>query len=395
MQRKKKTVAMILAGGQGSRLGVLTADKAKPAVGYGGKYRIVDFPLSNCAYSGIDTVGVMTQYRPLELNTYIGTGSAWNLDTMTGGAYVLPPYSIGASGEWYSGTANAIYQNIGFIEQFDPDVLVVLSGDHIYKMNYKWMLTVHKENSAAATIAVIKVPLEEASRFGIMSVDDDMRITEFAEKPEHPQSDLASMGVYAFDWKVLRQYLEADEADPDSDNDFGKNIIPTMLASGERLFAYEYGGYWKDVGTIESLWEANMELLRDDPPIDLYDKGWRIFSQNPNDPPQFIDADARVTNSMICEGCMIHGTVEHSMISPGVVVEAGALVKDSIIMDDTKICAGAQVLTSIIDEEAVIGKDAIVGADDQQAPARSITVVAHGASIAPGEKVPAGTEVAS
>ncbi|MCL2333073.1 MAG: glucose-1-phosphate adenylyltransferase [Actinomycetia bacterium] len=386
---------MILAGGQGSRLGVLTAEKAKPAVGYGGKYRIVDFPLSNCAYSGIDTVGVMTQYRPLELNTYIGTGSAWNLDTMTGGAYVLPPYSVGESGEWYSGTANAIYQNVGFIEQFDPDTLLVLSGDHIYKMNYKWMLSAHEEHGAAATIAVIRVSDEEASRFGIMSVGDDLRITEFAEKPEHPKSNLASMGVYAFDWKVLRAYLAADEANPDSDNDFGKNIIPAMLASDEKLYAYEYGGYWKDVGTIESLWEANMELLRDDPPIDLYDEGWRIFSRNPNDPPQFIDAGARVTNSMICEGCMIYGTVEHSLISPRVLVEKGALVKDSIIMDDTKICAGARVLTSIIDEEVVVGAGALVGSDDQRDGARKIAVVAHGVSIDPGATVPAGTEVGS
>ncbi|MCL2324550.1 MAG: glucose-1-phosphate adenylyltransferase [Actinomycetia bacterium] len=395
MPRKKKTVAMILAGGQGSRLGVLTAEKAKPAVGYGGKYRIIDFPLSNCAYSGIDTVGVMTQYRPLELNTYIGTGSAWNLDTMTGGAYVLPPYSVGESGEWYSGTANAIFQNSGFIEQFDPDILLVLSGDHIYKMNYKWMLAAHEKHGAAATIAVIKVPLEEASRFGIMSADDDMRITEFAEKPEHPESDLASMGVYAFDWKTLRAYLAADEADPGSSNDFGQNIIPAMLDAGEKLYAYEYGGYWKDVGTIESLWEANMELLSDEPPIDLYDEGWRIFSRNPNDPPQYIDSCARITNSMICEGCRIYGTVEHSLISPRVLVEKGALVKDSIIMDDTRIRAGAQVFSSIIDEEVEVEADAIVGAGKAPAPEKKITVIANGVRVDQGATVPAGTELGS
>ena len=394
MLTKKKTIAMLLAGGQGSRLGVLTAEKAKPAVTYGGKYRIIDFPLSNCAYSGIDTVGVLTQYKPLELNTYIGTGSAWNLDTMTGGAYVLPPYSVGESAEWYSGTANAIYQNIAFIEQFDPDNLLVLSGDHIYKMNYKWMLSVHEENDADATIAVIQVPFEEASRFGIMNTGEDWRITEFEEKPEHPKSNLASMGVYVFKWKTLRNYLKEDKNNTDSDNDFGKDIIPAMLENHEKLFAYQYGGYWKDVGTIQSLWEANMELLSDNSPINLYDDPWRIYSRNPNDPPQFVDQDARIVNSIVCEGCRVFGTVENSILSPGVIVERGAAVYDSVVMDDSVVCEGAQVDMTIIDEDVVIGKGASVGgANDPQESEKTVTVIGRGVMVAPGDVIPAGEEV--
>jgi len=394
MHRKKKTVAMLLAGGQGSRLGVLTAEKAKPAVSYGGKYRIIDFPLSNCAYSGIDTVGVLTQYRPLELNTYIGTGSSWNLDTMSGGAYVLPPYSVGESGEWYSGTDNAIYQNSGFIEQYSPTNLLVLSGDHIYKMNYKWMLSVHKEKEAAATIAVIPVPMSEASRFGIMNTDADMLITEFDEKPDVPKNNLASMGVYVFDWKILQKYLQEDDANPDSENDFGKNIIPAMLAAGEKLYAYEFSGYWKDVGTIQSLWEANMELLQDVPPINLYDEPWRIFSRNPNAPPHFVDKHAKIVNSLVCEGCQIFGTVENSILSTGVIVEKGASVYDSIVMEDTRICADAQVDMAIIDEEVLVGKGASVGgANDPNETKKEIAVIGRGVEIAPGNAVSAGTEV--
>jgi len=394
MHRKKKTVAMLLAGGQGSRLGVLTAEKAKPAVSYGGKYRIIDFPLSNCAYSGIDTVGVLTQYRPLELNTYIGTGSSWNLDTMDGGAYVLPPYSIGESGEWYSGTANAIFQNSGFIDQYSPDNLLVLSGDHIYKMNYKWLIAAHAEKGAAATIAVISVPISEASRFGIMNTDEDMRIVEFEEKPENPKSTLASMGVYVFNWNTLRKYLAEDGENPDSDNDFGKNIIPAMLDAGEKLYAYEFKGYWKDVGTIQSLWEANMELLQDVPPINLYDEPWRIFSRNPNAPPHFVDDNARVVNSFICEGCKIYGTVKNSILSTGVIVEKGATVTGSVVMESTRICADAQVDMAIIDEDSVIGKGATVGeACEAEKTDKEIAVIGRGVEVAPGGAVPAGTEV--
>jgi len=394
MHMKKKTVAMLLAGGQGSRLGVLTAEKAKPAVTYGGKYRIIDFPLSNCAYSGIDTVGVLTQYRPLELNTYIGTGSPWNLDTMSGGAYVLPPYSVGESGEWYSGTANAIYQNCGFVDQYDPDNLLVLSGDHIYKMNYKLMIAELAEKQAAAMIAVIPVPISEASRFGIMNTDEEGRIIEFDEKPKEPKSNLASMGVYVFDWKTLRKYLIEDEENPDSDNDFGKNIIPAMLDAGEKLYAYEFGGYWKDVGTIQSLWEANMELLSEAPPINLYDEPWRIFSRNPNAPPHFVDAHAKVANSFVCEGCRIYGTVENSILSTGVVVEKGASVYDSIIMEDTRICADAQIDMAIIDEDVVIGKGVTVGgANDPHKDEKEIAVIGRGVELPPGSLVPAGKEV--
>ena len=394
MRRKKKTIAMLLAGGQGSRLGVLTAEKAKPAVIYGGKYRIIDFPLSNCAYSGIDTVGVLTQYRPLELNTYISTGSPWNLDTMTGGAYVLPPYSVGESGEWYSGTANAIYQNKGFIEQFDPEYLLVLSGDHIYKMNYKWMIAAHEEKGADATVAVISVPLEEASRFGIMDTDGNNRITEFEEKPANPKNNLASMGVYVFNWKTLSKHLTTDYENRDSDNDFGKDIIPAMLAEGEKLYAYEFTGYWKDVGTIQSLWEANMELLKDDPPFNLYDEPWRVFSRNPNEPPHFVDEGAKVAGSFICEGCQIYGTVENSILTAGVIIEKGAVVYDSIVMTDAKICEDAVVDMAIIDEEVVVGRGAVVGKpNDPLCAVKEITVLGRRVEIAPGSEVPAGKEV--
>ena len=337
---------------------------------------------------------MLTQYRPLELNTYIGTGSPWNLDTLTGGAYVLPPFSVGDSGEWYSGTANAIFQNIGFIEQFSPEYVLVLAGDHIYKMNYKWMISSHEEKGADATIAVIPVSMEEASRFGIMITDEDMRITDFEEKPEHPKNNLASMGVYIFNWKTLRKYLAEDDEDTDSFNDFGRNIIPAMLANGEKLFAYEFGGYWKDVGTIQSLWEANMELLRDNPPINLYDEPWKIFSRNPNEPPHFVDEGATVTGSLICEGCRIYGTVENSVLSSGVVVEKGASVYDSIVMADTRICEGAQVDMAIIDEDAVIGKGAVIGgANDPLCAEKKLVVIARRTEIAPGDVVLAGEEV--
>ncbi|MCL2493195.1 MAG: glucose-1-phosphate adenylyltransferase [Clostridiales bacterium] len=413
MYRKKKTVALLLAGGQGSRLGALTARRAKPAVTYGGKYRIIDFTLSNCTHSGIDTVGVLTQYRPLELNTYIGTGQAWDLDTITGGAYVLPPFARVTGGDWYAGTADAINQNASFVDQFDPDTVLILSGDHIYKMNYKWMIAYHEEKKADATIAVISVPIADASRFGIMNTDTEMRITEFKEKPKHPKSTLASMGVYVFNWKTLRHYMEKDRTLAGSTHDFGKDIIPAMLAGGERMFAYEYGGYWRDVGTIESLWEANMELISQAPPLNLYDDPWRIFARNENDPPQYIDAHAKVTNSIICEGCTIFGTVEHSVLSAGVIVEEDALVRDSIIMSGTYIGRNSRVLKSILDEEVLVGEGALVGADPVDAltgalggftaagagvpegydPNVPITVVEKGARIEKGAVIEAGKEV--
>jgi glucose-1-phosphate adenylyltransferase len=391
MYRKKKTVAMLLAGGQGSRLGVLTTHRAKPAVTYGGKYRIIDFPLSNCIHSGIDTVGVLTQYQPLELNTYIGTGSPWDLDTISGGAFVLPPYVKGKSGKWYSGTANAIYQNSYFIDQFNPETLIVLSGDHIYKMNYDWLVQYHLEKNADATIAVIPVPIEEASRFGIMNTDKNMRIKEFEEKPEHPKNNLASMGVYAFNWPVLKEYLAADAIKEDSSNDFGKDIIPTMLANRSRLFAYEFKGYWKDVGTIRSLWEANMELLRDFPPLNLYDDPWRIFSRNPNEPPHYVSDIATVNNSIISEGCYIYGTVENSILSSGITVEKGAVIRDSIIMSDVSVGEKTHIEMAIVDEEVVIGKGCTIGQPKETS--RKITVLGKRARVESGATVSEGLQV--
>lgn len=389
MIKKKKCVAMLLAGGQGSRLGVLTKHRAKPAVTYGGKYRIIDFPLSNCIHSGIDTVGVLTQYEPLELNAYIGTGAPWDLDGITGGAFVLPPYVKGERGEWYSGTANAIYQNIYFIEQYNPDYILVLSGDHIYKMDYSQMIEAHEDNNADATIAVIEVPMEEASRFGIMNTDENLRIEEFEEKPKRPRSNKASMGVYVFSWKKIREYLVADSKDEKSSNDFGKNIIPKMLMNGERMFAYPYKGYWKDVGTIDSLWEANMELLSDNPGLNLYDEPWRIFSRNPNKPPHFVDRNAKISNSLVSEGCYIYGTVENSVISAGVTIEKGAVVRDSIIMQDTVIREKGKVTKSIVDEEVLVESGATIGGKGEIAVVGSKAVIKEGVSIAAGESVPA------
>lgn len=389
MLRKKKTVAMLLAGGQGSRLGVLTKHRAKPAVTYGGKYRIIDFPLSNCIHSGIDTVGVLTQYEPLELNAYIGTGSPWDLDSMSGGAFVLPPYVKGERGEWYSGTANAIFQNMYFIDQFDPDYILVLSGDHIYKMDYSEMINFHAEKGADATIAVIRVPLEEASRFGIMNTQDDLKIIEFEEKPKVPKNDMASMGVYVFDWKKVKDYLIKDSKDEKSSNDFGKNIIPAMLKNKENLYAYPFDGYWKDVGTISSLWEANMELLHEHPALDLNDDSWRIFSRNPNMPPHYVSEYAKVKNSMISEGCFIYGTVENSVLSAGVTVEDGAVVKDSIIMQETTIGKDSQVIMSIIDEGATIESECTVGGNEDITVLGNFSKVRKGATVAPGSKIKA------
>ena len=393
MITKKNCVAMLLAGGQGSRLGVLTQNRAKPAVPYGGKYKIIDFPLSNCVHSGIDTVGVLTQYQPLELNAYIGTGASWDMDSMSGGAFVLPPYVKGKKGEWYSGTANAIYQNFYFIERYQPKYLLILSGDHIYKMDYQRMIQFHEEHEADATIAVIKVPLEEASRFGIMNTKDDLRIYEFEEKPQKPKSDMASMGVYVFNWDVVKEYLQADAEDPKSDNDFGKNIIPSMLAGGEKLYAYPFEGYWKDVGTVESLWEANMELLQASPELDLHDDSWRIYSRNPNKPPHYVGKSAVISNSIISEGCFVYGSVENSVLFPGVVVQEGAYVKDSIIMEDVYIDRDSRVIKSILDQDARIGKGCMIGGQEAIAVlGQSVSVldnktVEAGKRIAPGENI--------
>ena len=389
MKNKKQCVAMLLAGGQGSRLGILTADVAKPAIPYGGKYRIIDFPLSNCTNSGIDVVGVLTQYRPLLLNAYIGSGSPWDLDLAHGGVYVLPPYVTGKSGEWYSGTANAIYQNIQFIEQFNTDYVLILSGDHIYKMDYNKMLQFHIQNEADCTIAVREVPWEEANRFGIMNTNEDNSISEFEEKPAHPKSNKASMGVYIFTWEKLRQYLVADAEDPNSSNDFGKNIIPKMLDDQQRMFAYDFEGYWKDVGTIESLWEANMDLLTLPMPIDLYDAKWRIYGRNPGLAPHFIAEGASVRNSLITEGCEVFGNVDHSVIFSGVTIREGATVKESVVMPGAVIERGAQVQRAIVSEDAVIGAGATVGE-----ATGNIAVVGTGVHLAAGGEVKAGEQYA-
>ena len=362
--KSKECVAMILAGGQGSRLGILTKNIAKPAVPFGGKYKIIDFPLSNCAHSGITAVGVLTQYQPLELNTYIGNGRPWDLDRNDGGVYVLPPYVSADKGEWYKGTANAIYQNIGFVDGFDPEYVVILSGDHIYKMDYAKMIKAHKKAGAAATIAVIEVPWEEASRFGIMNTDDTMNIVEFEEKPKNPKSNLASMGVYVFTWSVLKKYLIEDENDAKSDNDFGKNIIPKMLKDGNKMLAYRFEGYWKDVGTIQSLWEANMNLLSDDPGYELDDAGWKIFSRNSALPPQYLAPSSRVKNCYITEGCEIYGDVENSVIFRGVTVEEGAVVRDSVIFPGAYIGKNARLDKTMIGSNAQILADAVIGCND-------------------------------
>lgn len=351
----KDCVAMILAGGQGSRLGALTKNVAKPAVPFGGKYRIIDFPLSNCVHSGINTVGVLTQYQPLELNRYIGNGNPWDLDRSHGGVYVLPPYQSAKAGEWYKGTANAIYQNLSFLESFKPENVLILSGDHIYKMHYGEMLKAHKESGAAVTIAVMPVPWEEASRFGIMNVDEEGTITDFEEKPAEPKSNLASMGIYIFTYEVLKKYLEADERDPSSANDFGKNIIPTMLENGKKMVSFRFEGYWKDVGTIHSLWEANMDLVDQPPKFDLNDRSWSIYSRNMALAPHYVGQNAKITNSTVTEGCFIDGEIKHSVIFGGVELGEGSVVSDSVIMP------GAKIGKNVVIEKAVIGADAVIG----------------------------------
>lgn len=388
MFRKKECVAMLLAGGQGSRLYALTKKTAKPAVPFGGKYRIIDFTLSNCINSGIDTVGVLTQYQPLVLNEYIGNGLPWDLDRNLGGVKILPPYQGNKTSDWYRGTANAIYQNMQFIDRYDAEYVLVLSGDHIYKMDYSKMLEWHKLKGADCTIAVIDVPLSEASRFGIMSTNEDGSIYKFTEKPKKPESTKASMGIYIFNKKKLFEYLIADEADPDSSNDFGKNIIPTMLAAGEKLFAYPFKGYWKDVGTIQSLWEANMDLLGKNPKLSLFDESWRIFSRHIAYAPQYISGTARVYNSSITEGCEIYGTVRNCVLGTGVKVMEGAAVCDSVIMSDVVIEPGAQVNYSIVDSGVTVGKNATVG--EVRNVAREITVIGAGINIAEGQTVKEG-----
>lgn len=351
---KKEMVAMVLAGGQGSRLKLLTKNNAKPAVPFGGKYRIIDFPLSNCTNSGIDTVGVLVQYKPQILNNYIGIGRAWDLDRNFGGISLLPPYMQENGGWWYKGTANSIYQNMDFIDEYDPEYVLILSGDHIYKMDYNEMLKYHKSHNADATIAVIEVSLEEASRFGIMNVREDKQIYEFEEKPAHPKSTLASMGIYIFNWKTLKKALIEDEANPNSSNDFGKDIIPKLLGENCKLMAYPFKGYWKDVGTIESLWEANMDLINKDVDFDIYDKNWRIYSQAPNKPGQVIGDNAKIKNSLITEGCVIKGEVENSVLFSGVYIEEGAKVTNSVIMCDTRICKNSKV------DRAIFGRKVLV-----------------------------------
>ena len=391
MYKKQECVAMLLAGGQGSRLYTLTEKMAKPAVRFGGKYRIIDFPLSNCVNSGIYTVGVLTQYQPLQLNEYIGNGQPWDLDRGQSGVMVLPPYQGKKGADWYKGTANAIYQNLNFIDRYDPDYVLILSGDHIYKMDYEKMLRAHKEKGADCTIAVLEVPLEEASRFGILNTDDDLRIYEFEEKPKHPKSTKASMGIYIFSSDILRKYLIEDEADPESSKDFGKNIIPKMLADGKKMYAYPFSGYWKDVGTIQSLWEANMDLLGENPAFDLHDRTWRIYSRNYSDPPQFIGDMAKVSNSLVTEGCVIEGVVENSVLASGVRVARGAYIKDSVIMRDVTVEEGAMINYSIIDSDSRIGAGAVVGRTKSSGEA--ITVIGSEIEIKDGCDIPGGEMV--
>lgn len=391
MLRKKECIAMLLAGGQGSRLSVLTKDVAKPAVPFGGKYRIIDFPLSNCINSGIDTVGVLTQYQPLELHSYIGNGQPWDLDRAHGGCAILPPYMTSTRDDWYKGTANAVYQNINFIDRYDPEYVLILSGDHIYKMNYEWMLKEHKNKKADCTIAVINVSLEEASRFGIMNTNEDGSIYEFEEKPKNPKSTKASMGVYIFSWKVLRKYLIDDNDNPNSSNDFGKNIIPRMLEDGCKLFAYEYLGYWKDVGTIESLWDSNMDVLRPNSGLELHDPAWRIYARNPIQPPQYVAPDSTVCRSMVAEGSEVYGDIYDSIIFYNVKIGKGATIKNSIIMPGCVIEENAVIEYSIVAEDVTIGKAAHVGGSPCCDEEKKITVVGSMLDIAGGAEISAGS----
>ncbi len=388
MQRKKECVAMLLAGGQGSRLYALTTNIAKPAVAFGAKYRIIDFPLSNCINSGIDTVGVLTQYQPLELNEYIGNGQPWDLDRAFGGVHILSPYQAKKKSSWYEGTANAIYQNMHFMKMYNPEYILVLSGDHIYKMDYAAMLQAHKDTGADCTIAAIEVPMKEASRFGILNTNADGSIYEFEEKPKQPKSNLASMGIYIFTASKLFQYLEADEANPNSSKDFGKDVLPAMLNAGEKMFSYRFQGYWKDVGTISSLWESNMDLLGTEPAFDVGDADWKIHSRNPLAPPEYIGENAVVENSMVALGCEIEGTVINSVLASNVTVEKGATVIDSVVMAGTKIRAGANVSYSIIDENVTVDENATVG--EKRGKNVGIAVLGREITIGSGAKVKGG-----
>lgn len=379
---------MLLAGGQGSRLYALTTNIAKPAVAFGAKYRIIDFPLSNCINSGIDTVGVLTQYQPLILNEYIGNGQPWDLDRTYGGVHILSPYQAKTRSSWYEGTANAIYQNMHFMKMYNPEYVLILSGDHIYKMDYAAMLEAHKASDADCTIAAINVPLKEASRFGILNVNPDGTIYQFEEKPKVPKSTLASMGIYIFKADKLFKYLEADEANPKSSKDFGKDVLPAMLNAGEKMCSYEFEGYWKDVGTVASLWQANMDLLGERPEFDVGDKSWKIHSRNPLAPPEHIGSEGIVKNSMIALGCEIFGTVENSVLASNVVVEKGAVVKDAVILANSVIKAGATVSYSIIDENVTVGKNAVVGVDIN--PKAEIVVLGRGITVADGVTVNEG-----
>ncbi len=388
MQRKKECVAMLLAGGQGSRLYALTNNIAKPAVAFGAKYRIIDFPLSNCINSGIDTVGVLTQYQPLELNEYIGNGQPWDLDRSFGGVHILSPYQAKKKSSWFEGTANAIYQNMQFMKKYNPDYVLILSGDHIYKMDYAAMIKAHKATGADCTIAAIEVPMSEASRFGILNTNPDGSIYEFEEKPKVPKSNLASMGIYVFTASKLFRYLEDDEKNPVSSKDFGKDVLPAMLNAGEKMYSYRFNGYWKDVGTISSLWESNMDLLGEAPAFDVGDSDWKIHSRNPLAPPEYIGQDAVVDNSLVALGCEIEGTVVNSVLATGVVVERGAVVKDSVIMADTVIKQGARVEYSIIDENVTVEENAVVG--KARAKGVGIAVLGRDITIASGATVAAG-----
>ena len=377
----KECIAMLLAGGQGSRLGVLTRQIAKPAVPFGGKYRIIDFALSNCTNSGIDTVGVLTQYQPHELNAYIGSGRPWDLDRMYGGVRILPPYLRGRTGKWYQGTADAVYQNLPFIELYQPEYVLILSGDHIYKMDYGEMLAGHRDSGADCTIAVIEVPPEEASRYGIMHIREDGTIDEFEEKPKRPRSNKASMGVYIFTWKKLRHYLEIDQKRPGSENDFGKNVIPAMLSAGEKMMAHHFRGYWKDVGTIESFWQANMDLLEENDPLRLKDPAWRIYSNHPMDPPHYLGREALVRHTIMAGGCVIHGSLDHCVVSQRVRIESGARIDHSVIMSGVRVEAGAFVSHAILADRVVIGRDARIGAAPGDADSRDIPITLIGEDL--------------